>query len=80
MGVNVKDVSFIQIDVEGYDDVVVNALPFDEGLKPDLIIFEYVLLSEVRLGHTLDRLQRTGYEWCFIGQNVVVQLSHLHEQ
>mmetsp|Transcript_88576 Transcript_88576/g.275568 ORF Transcript_88576/g.275568 Transcript_88576/m.275568 type:complete len:289 (-) Transcript_88576:34-900(-) len=61
-------VRYVQIDVEGMDDVVVRQLPLEApGFRPALIVFEFMLLGEERLEAAVRHLQRHGYSVCHEG-------------
>jgi len=69
-------VRHVQIDVEGFDDVVLRQLPVGRAsplgvFSPASIIFEHMLLPHDRLLSAVRWLQALGYATCVEGQNVV---------
>ena len=69
-------VRHVQIDVEGWDDVVLSQLPLGREsplgrFRPASITFEHMLLPRPRLLDALAGLRRHGYSACQEGQNVV---------
>lgn len=79
-----RQVRHVQIDVEGFDDVLLRQLPLtspdadDPGasspfarFRPASITFEHMLLQRPRLHAAAEWLQRRGYSTCVEGQNVV---------
>lgn len=72
-------VRFVQIDVEGADDRVVNMLPLGQQVRrsgvfcPSLITFEWIVVGKERLAPAVERLRAAGYALCRDGQNVRAQ-------
>jgi len=67
-------VRYVQIDVEGFDDQVLDQLPLEDAasaFRPTAIVFEYVLLGEAKVAAAVSRLRSLGYTACIEEQNVV---------
>ena len=58
-----RPIDYLQIDVEGYDDQVIDQTDFDI-LKPKIIRFEYMNLSEETTASIIKRLKGNGY-FCY---------------
>lgn len=75
-------VRHVQIDVEGFDDIVLKALPLGlerNGLifRPASITFEHVVLDNTRVETACMWLNEKGYSTCREGQNIVaIALPH----
>ena len=64
-------VKYVQIDVEGWDDHVVTRLPLGRrGFRPEVIVFEWMLLGVARYTAAIERLHNAGYRTCWEEQNV----------
>eukprot|EP00041_Stephanoeca_diplocostata_P002012 m.22703 g.22703 ORF g.22703 m.22703 type:complete len:299 (-) comp12782_c0_seq2:352-1248(-) len=75
-----KDVRYLQIDVEGLDNDIVKSLPLQKSdFHPDLILYENRQGSAVR-----DYLEANGYYWCCCfnkyGSNIVAARKDPQDQ
>jgi FkbM family methyltransferase len=86
-----QQVRYVQIDVQGFDDLVVAQLPFQnrsqfgraedvvEGkampFMPTSVIFEHLLVGPNRTAAAAARLRRLGYHVCIDHQNAVATLG-----
>lgn len=59
---NLYNVDYIQIDTEGFDSEILKMLNFDV-VKPKMIKFEHIHLSEGELKHIIDLLKRNKYKF-----------------
>mmetsp|Transcript_11847 Transcript_11847/g.24895 ORF Transcript_11847/g.24895 Transcript_11847/m.24895 type:complete len:302 (+) Transcript_11847:1092-1997(+) len=67
---DVRPARYIQIDVEGFDDIVLQSLPFGaEGFSPLVVVFEHMLLSAERYDAAVRLLRSHSYATCKRGQN-----------
>ena len=71
-----RPVRSVQIDVEGFDDIVLKALPLGKrhagvDFRPASIVFEHNVLSTERVLNATDWLRRRGCWACREGQNIV---------
>ena len=73
-----SSIEYVQIDVEGFDDHVLEYLPFaDSRFGPATIAFEWVLLPDGRRKRATDKLRDRGYELCCDFQNIVAVRRNL---
>lgn len=56
----VKDITYLQIDTEGYDYRIVRSIDLDR-IRPDMIRYEYINLSDKEQSELLERLHDAGY-------------------
>ena len=71
-----RPVRSVQIDVEGFDDIVLRMLPLGERrggnvFRPASITFEHNVLSSDRVLSATNWLRARGYWACREGQNIV---------
>lgn len=58
----VEAIDVVQIDTEGYDDVVLDGIDLDRH-RPGLVLFERLHLDDATHRRCTDRLVAHGYEW-----------------
>lgn len=74
-----SSIDLLMVDTEGFDAEVIRLFPFDE-VKPGLVAFEDMLLSDSSRLATHDRLKYFGYNVKRMGPNTVAwqpSISHL---
>ena len=64
-----ESVDIIQIDAEGYDYEIVKSIDFDK-LRPDIVCFEFLTLSESDRAECLRFMVKNGYRWAREGRDL----------
>jgi len=67
---SIEHIDLLQIDVEGFDLEIIKMIPFNK-IKPRLIKFEYVNLSEIQKNEALLLLNNEGYKTHIEGENAI---------
>lgn len=71
---NLRQVSVVQIDAEGFDYHIVLQLPFEQApdFRPCLVIWEKVLLTDEQNNELKNRIAPLGYGSAVEGENIVM--------